>query len=189
MASSKKTTLAKGSGLNAAQERFVAEYLIDLNASQAVIRAGYTGKNANVIGPRLLAHVGVARAVAEGKAKQLRSADLSAAKVLRELQRCAFPDIVAILQCETVDDVARLSEDTKAALVGFEVVQANISKIRDGKLETVRRAKVVDKLKALELLAKHFKLLTEVGNAGEVAEELLARLDRGRERNHDRKNR
>ena len=59
-------------GLKPKQHRFVAEYLVDLNASQAAIRAGYSRKNANVNGPRLLANAGVAAAVARLYNRPLR---------------------------------------------------------------------------------------------------------------------
>jgi phage terminase small subunit len=51
--------------LNAKQRAFVFEYLKDRNATQAAIRAGYTAKNADVVGPRLLGNVGVQAAIAE----------------------------------------------------------------------------------------------------------------------------
>ena len=59
-----------GSSLTPRQERFVAEYLIDLNATQAAIRAGYSAKTAEVQGPRLLGNVRVAAAIADGQAKR-----------------------------------------------------------------------------------------------------------------------
>jgi phage terminase small subunit len=51
--------------LSARHERFVAEYLVDLNATQAAIRTGYASANADVTGPRLLRNVAIAAAVAE----------------------------------------------------------------------------------------------------------------------------
>jgi phage terminase small subunit len=54
------------------QTKFIAEYLKDLSATQAAIRAGYSAKNANVDGSRLLANAGIAAAIAAGKARQLK---------------------------------------------------------------------------------------------------------------------
>lgn len=51
------------------QARFVDEYLLDLNATQAAIRAGYSAANADVTGPRMLGNVGVAAALAARQAK------------------------------------------------------------------------------------------------------------------------
>lgn len=49
--------------LTAKQQRFVEEYLVDLNATQAAIRAGYSAKNADKIGPELLGKTRVAEAI------------------------------------------------------------------------------------------------------------------------------
>ncbi len=51
------------------QERFVQEYMIDLNATQAAIRAGYSAHTADVQGPRLLGNVGVAAAIQAAQAE------------------------------------------------------------------------------------------------------------------------
>ncbi|KAA0970824.1 terminase small subunit [Aureimonas fodinaquatilis] len=71
--------------LTARQQRFVEEYLIDLNATQAAIRAGYSAKNADVTGPRMLGNVGIAAEIAERKNKHASELDLSAGRVLRGL--------------------------------------------------------------------------------------------------------
>lgn len=67
------------------QRRFVDEYLVDLNATQAAIRAGYAAKTANREGSRLLSNVDVADAVAAKAAEKAASLDLSAERVLRGL--------------------------------------------------------------------------------------------------------
>lgn len=67
------------------QARFVDEYLIDLNATQAAIRAGYAAKTANREGSRLLSNVDVANAVSEKAAQKAAALDLSAERVLRGL--------------------------------------------------------------------------------------------------------
>lgn len=79
-------------GLNPKQRRFVDEYLIDLNASQASIRAGYSTKNANVVSARLLAHVGISRAIASRQAERSRDTGITAERVLKELEILAFSD-------------------------------------------------------------------------------------------------
>lgn len=66
------------------QEAFVREYLIDLNATQAAIRAGYSPKTANEQASRLLANVSVAAAVAEAKTERAEKCDIDALWVLRE---------------------------------------------------------------------------------------------------------
>jgi phage terminase small subunit len=79
-------------GLTPKQQRFVDEYLIDLNATQAAIRAGYTARNADVTGPRLLGNVGVAAAIARGQQKGAAKAEGGREYVLANLtevvERC-----------------------------------------------------------------------------------------------------
>lgn len=67
------------------QERFVAEYLIDLNATQAAIRAGYSAKTAQEQGSRLLSNAMVGAAIAEGAGKRLHKAEITAQDVLEGL--------------------------------------------------------------------------------------------------------
>lgn len=75
--------------LNPKQERFVAEYLIDLNATQAAIRAGYSAATAEQQGPRLLGHVGVKRAINAGKRRLASKLELTAERVLADISRIA----------------------------------------------------------------------------------------------------
>ena len=68
------------------QTRFVQEYLLDLNATQAAIRAGYSANNANVTGPRLLGNVGVAAAIAEAQTALSERAELTEDWIIEELK-------------------------------------------------------------------------------------------------------
>jgi phage terminase small subunit len=173
--------------LNARQARFVAEYLVNLNATEAY-RNVYGGKEsvAQVNGSRLLSNAMVAEAVRVGKARQIGASELSAARILEELRRMALADRTLILDCRTVADLRALPAELRAIIQDFEVYDANIVGVRDGKTERVRRVRTVPKTQAIEMLAKHFKLLTEVSEF-KASDELLARLDRGRERNAARK--
>lgn len=80
------------------QARFVDEYLIDLNGTQAAIRAGYSKKTANEQAARLLANVSVAKAIVAAKAERAARTHLSQDRVLRELTAIAFCDIGSILE-------------------------------------------------------------------------------------------
>lgn len=75
------------------QQRFVEEYLIDLNATQAAIRAGYSAKTADQQGHQLLKKTLVAEAVAEARAKLSERAEITQDMVLRELAKIGFSDI------------------------------------------------------------------------------------------------
>lgn len=68
------------------QQRFVDEYLVDLNATQAAIRSGYSAKTADVQGPRLLGNVKVAAALAEAKTARSERTRISSDWVLEQQQ-------------------------------------------------------------------------------------------------------
>jgi phage terminase small subunit len=80
------------SKLTPRQERFVQEYLIDLNATQAAIRAGYAPKTANREGSRLLSNAVIASAVQKGRAKMAERAQIDQDWVLRQWQAIAEAD-------------------------------------------------------------------------------------------------
>lgn len=141
--------------------RFVAEYLIDLNATQAAIRAGYSPKTANEQGCRLLANASVAQAVAEGQRKRLHSAELSATRVLEEMRRLAFSDVRDLFDEQgNLRPIHTLTQEQSAAIAGLEVIIKN-AEAGDGKTDKVHKIKVWDKPRTLEMLGKHFKLLTD----------------------------
>lgn len=156
-------------GLTPKQARFVAEYLIDLNATQAAIRAGYSPKTANRIASNLLSKVDIAQAVAEGKARQLEAAGLSAVRVLEEYRRLAFIDLRTFFdEAGNMKAMGDLTAEQGSALAGLEVIIKN-AEAGDGVTDRVHKFKVWDKTRALESLAKHFGLLTDrVDHSGEV---------------------
>ncbi len=75
------------------QARFVGEYLIDLNATQAAIRAGYSEATAKQQGARLLTKADVRAAVADGQEKRAKRTEITADRVLQELAKIGFSDI------------------------------------------------------------------------------------------------
>ena len=143
------------------QARFAAEYLIDLNATQAAVRAGYSTKTAFAQGSRLLRNVEVARVVAEGQAKRLESADLSATRVLEEIRRLALSNVRDLFdEGGNLRPIHTLTAEQAACIGGIEVIIKN-AKAGDGITDTIHKIKIWDKPKSLEILAKHFALLTE----------------------------
>lgn len=139
------------------QARFVDEYLVDLNATQAAIRAGYSPKTANEQAARLLANVSVQSAIAERmKARQTRT-EITQDMVVSELARIAFgnkralmkwgPDGVKLVDSSTItdEDAAMVSE------VSETVTEAG---------GTIK-LKTHDKVKALELLGKHLGMFSD----------------------------
>ena len=75
------------------QHRFVTEYLVDLNASQAALRAGYSPRTAPQQGSRLLKNVDVQAAIATQQSQQLQAVEVRIEDVLRDLKAIAHTDL------------------------------------------------------------------------------------------------
>lgn len=147
--------------MNAKQARFVAEYLIDLNATQAAIRAGYSEKTAGSQGFDLLKKPEIAQAVAAGQAKHITTADLTASRVLEEMRRLSFLDLRSLFDDHgNIKPIHELTPEQGACLASVEVVKKNLA-AGDGQTDTVHKLKVWDKVRSLEMLAKHFGLLVD----------------------------
>lgn len=102
--------------LNAKQARFVEEYLVDLNATQAAIRAGYSEASAHAQGHRLLKDAEVAEAIAAAQQKRAEKVGLSAEKVLAELQDIGFGKVEIDVDAEGVPVVPLRYEHKLKAL-------------------------------------------------------------------------
>jgi phage terminase small subunit len=123
----------------------------------------------------------VAEAVSKGKGEQLQSADLTAVRVLEELRKIAFLDVRGFYDAAgNLKLPSELTEDQGAALQAFEVLKKNVA-AGDGHIDTVHKIRLWDKTRALEMLAKHFALLTEVVQVNRD-DALIERLLAGRKR-------
>lgn len=152
-------------GLTEKQKIFIAEYLVDLNATQAAIRAGYSPRSARTIASRNLARPAIAAAIAEAQAKRLAALEMSAEAVLRELSAIARANIFDYMRLgpdgEPIVDFSGLDRERAAAL--SEVTVEDFTEGRGENKRDVRRVKfrMHDKLAALDRLAKHYGLLRE----------------------------
>lgn len=152
-------------GLTAKQQRFVDEYLIDLNATQAAIRAGYASANADVTGPRLLGNVGIAAAIAEGQKRLAQKAGVTAEKIVAELAKLGFSnmqDYVGVTSDGSpFVDLSAVDRD-KWAAVG-EITVDHINKREGEETKAVERVKfkLADKRAALVDLGKHLGMFTD----------------------------
>src|SRR3954454_25334280 len=137
--------------LNDRQARFVAEYLLDLNATQAAIRAGYSAGTARQMGAENLSKPDIQAAIAEARAVRGRRTEVTADRVVLELARVAFGDPRRVMSWGPGGVRLRPSAelaDEEAAIVA-EVGETTTKE--GGSL----RVKTVDKLGALRLLAQH----------------------------------
>lgn len=136
------------------QKRFVAEYLVDLNATAAARRAGYSAKTADRIGPELLGKTCVSEAIQQAIREREKRTEITQDMVLREIAKLAFFDIRKMFDKDGKPlDIPKLDADTAAALVGLDV--QDVADNDGDYVGFVKKYKMADKLKALELLGKH----------------------------------
>lgn len=136
------------------QKRFVEEYLIDLNATQAAIRAGYSPDTAKSIGSENLTKPDLQARIAKAMAERSKRTGVSADRVVMELAKIAFVNAGDVIDAETATlkpDAAR--EDTAA------IQSVKVKTFGEDGLE--REIKMADKLKALELLGKHLGMFKD----------------------------
>ena len=136
------------------QKRFVEEYLIDLNATQAAIRAGYSPDSAKEIGSENLTKPDIAKAVDQAIAERSRRTGVNADRVVRELAKIAFVNAGEVVDLDTALLMDKISDDDMAAIQSVKVKTFG----EDG---VEREVKLADKLKALELLGKHLGLFKD----------------------------
>lgn len=151
------------------QALFVQEYRKDLNATQAAIRAGYSKKTAGSQGERLLKNVEIAKAIQKATSQQLEKVELSAERVLEEMRRLGFSNVQDLFDANgDLIPIHKLTREQAACISSIEVIMKNAT-AGDGKIDRVLKVKVWDKRATLEMLAKHFALLTEqVEHSGSV---------------------
>lgn len=152
--------------LTAKQIRFVDEYMVDFNATQAAIRAGYKAKTAHVIGAENLRKPKIAEEISRRQKDLQRRTEISQDRVVKELARIAFADAtdyacvetltyenedgtVSPVQIVSPKDTDTLSDDQRAAIAGIKHGANGIE------------IKLHDKIKALELLGRHIGMFND----------------------------
>jgi phage terminase small subunit len=150
--------------ITAKQQKFVAEYLVDLNATQAAIRAGYSAKTAEQQGSRLLSNAKVAEAVQAGQGRIAAKLEITAEMVAAELAKIGFAnmaDYITIVGGEPAVDLSNMTRDQAAA-----VQEVTVEDFKDGRGEDARdvrrvKFKLSDKRAALVDLGKHLGMFRE----------------------------
>ena len=144
--------------LNPKQRRFLEEYLVDLNASAAARRAGYSEKTAGQIGERLLKNVEVQKAIQAGQAARQQRTEVTQDMVLRELAKIAFADQRQVMKWGPggvkLRDSSELTADEAAAVAE---VSETIGATGGGSL----KLKTHDKVGALKLLGEHLGMFRQ----------------------------
>lgn len=133
------------------QQKFADEYLIDLNATQAAIRAGYSSRTASEQGSRLLSNVKIRAYIDARMAEHSKRTGVNQERIIRELARIAFLDPTQMVNMDSAELLDETSADDRAAIASVKV------KTMSGDIDMVEREiKFADKIKALELLGKRF---------------------------------
>ncbi|PIT67081.1 hypothetical protein BHC56_09280 [Snodgrassella alvi] len=141
------------SGLTEKQQRFVEEYLIDFNATQAAIRAGYSARTASAVGHENLRKPEIVKALNEAKQKRCMRTQIDADYVLQRLVEIDQMDVADILNADgSVLPVKKWPEVWRKTLSGFDVL--TMMDKEDGQ-SILKKIKWPDKVKNLELLGKH----------------------------------
>ena len=158
------------------QKRFIEEYLIDLNATQAAIRAGYSPDSAADIGSENLRKPDIRMHIDKKMAERSKRTGVNADRVVMELAKLAFVNAADVINTEdaTLREDA-LVEDTAA----IQSVKVKVIPTQNGE-GIEREIKMADKIKALELLGKHlgmFKDKVDVSiEKSEKLEEIISQI-------------
>ena len=147
------------------QMRFVDEWLIDFNGTQAAIRAGYSEKTAAATAARLLRNVNIQNEISRRQKDLQRRTEVTQERVVMELARVAFADATDFVQVETRiinrgdievplelavhKETAELSADQRAAIASIKQGANGVE------------IKLHDKIKALELLGRHIGMFND----------------------------
>lgn len=140
--------------LNDKQRRFVDEYLIDLNATQAAIRAGYSPKTAKSQGQRLLTNADIAQAIFEAKTDRSQRTRVDADWLLRRLADEAEADLADLYDDKgALRPVHEWPEIWRKGLVaGLDVEEIREEGVTIGQ---IKKLKLSDRIRRIELIGKH----------------------------------
>lgn len=144
------------------QQAFCREYLIDLNCTQAAIRAGYSARTAKAQGSRLLTNVDVAEYLKKLMDERANRTEIDSDWVLKRLARDATAD-VADLYDENMHlkSVHEWPEEWRTGLVvGIDTVQERDGHDADGNPQyvTVRKIKLADRSRLLDMIGRHVRV-------------------------------
>lgn len=133
--------------------------MIDLNATQAAIRAGYSPSTANEQGARLLVNVSISSAISQAMAHRSRRTGITQDRVLRELAKVAFVNANDVIDPDSATVRAGATEEDLACI---QAVKVKTSESEMGS-SSEREIKLYDKMRALEMLGKHLGLFDKRG--------------------------
>jgi phage terminase small subunit len=149
------------------QRVFVDEYLVDLNATQAAIRAGYSQKTAGIQGFDLLKKPEIQQLLAERQHARERRTEITQDRVLQEIARVAFFDPRKLFNDDgTPKRLVDLDDDSAAVVAGLDVATIGNAEVGVGQ---IMKYKIADKMKAIDQCMSHLGIgKTKVELSGKV---------------------
>ncbi|CUW11677.1 Terminase small subunit [Serratia grimesii] len=138
------------------QEMFCREYLIDLNATQAAIRAGYSVKTANRTASENLSKPDIQLRISELKVQRNDLVGINATYVLNRLVQIDQMDVLDILNSSgELKPVSEWPKVWRTTISGLDVIEM----VSEGNSSALsKKIKWPDKVKNLELLGKHIEV-------------------------------
>lgn len=151
------------SDLTARQWRFVTEYLVDLNGTQAYIRSGYSPKGAEVSASHLLRNPKVAEQIEKHMDRRAKKTGLTADRVLSELEKIVFSDTRTLYREDgSLKQPHEWDDNTAAMVAGVEITEEFEGRGDERELVGyTKKVKQWDKLAAIEKAMKHLGLFKE----------------------------
>lgn len=143
--------------------RFVDEYVIDQNATQAAIRAGYSPASAYNAGYRLLKDDEIKSEIDKRLNVISASCGITAERVLQEYECLAFLDPVDLFTPDGhLKPLAEIPEKARRAIAGLDIIQMKTTGTEDVQIESfLKKIKLTDKKGSLDSLAKILGMMKE----------------------------
>jgi len=143
--------------LSGKQKRFCDEYLIDLNATQAYVRAGYKSKRPHVHAAQLVANSSIQAYIAKRMEDAQKRNEISLDEVVKEIAKIARFDIRHLYDDEGfMLQPYELSEAAAKVVSGFKSRRETIGSGENKEVNFIDEYKTYDKTKALDMLMKYF---------------------------------
>ena len=155
--------ITESTPLKSRQKLFADEYLIDLNGTQAAIRAGYSPKSAKEIATENLSKPHIRAYVDRKLAERSRRIGINQERVLQELAKLALVNPLDVFDMEKGIIRADVSNDDSAAIVGVKYKEIPT---RDG-IAVEREIRFIDKNKTLDMLGRHLGMFGRTGSGSD----------------------
>lgn len=151
--------------LRGKQQRFVDEYLVDRNATQAAIRAGYSQKTATVIGAENLTKPNIQEAIKLGEAEIAERTKITQDRVMKELEKIGFSNMLDYITItnggDPVTDFSALTRDQAAAISEITVEEYTEGRGEDARNVKRTKFKLSDKRSALVDMGRHLGMFKD----------------------------